>query len=85
MQFVDVEHPVVGRATVPQSRVKHLSEGWAAADAAVSLDELAEPFDPAGHTVDEVLAYLDQADDAERTRVLEAERSGKARVSILNG
>lgn len=40
-------------------------------------------FDPAAHTVDEVNAYLDTADPAEQVRVLEAERSGKARKGIL--
>jgi hypothetical protein len=42
------------------------------------------PFDPTAHNVDEVLQYLDGKSDAERDRVLEAERVGKARGSILN-
>lgn len=43
----------------------------------------AEAFDPAGHTVDEVLAHLGEADDAERERVLAAEKDGKARKGVL--
>lgn len=45
---------------------------------------LADPtFEPGAHTVDEVLAYLEHAGDAERDRVLEVERVGKARKTIL--
>jgi hypothetical protein len=40
-------------------------------------------YDPAEHTVDDVLAYLADAPEAEATRVLQAERDGKARVTIL--
>lgn len=43
----------------------------------------AGPFDPSSATVAEVQAYLDGADDAERTRVLEAERAGQARKSLV--
>ncbi|MBM4497537.1 hypothetical protein MWT96_20785 [Prescottella equi] len=42
-------------------------------------------FDPTGHDVDEVNAYLDGADAAERERVLQAEADGKARKGILSG
>lgn len=41
-------------------------------------------FDPADHKIEEVQAYLADADEAERDRVLAAERDGKARVTILN-
>ena len=42
-----------------------------------------EEFDPSTHKVDEVLAYVKDADDAEKARVIEAEKAGKARVSLL--
>lgn len=41
-----------------------------------------EPFDPAGHSVDEVLAHLDDASYEEAARVLDAEADGKKRVTI---
>lgn len=41
-------------------------------------------FDPNDKTVVEVNAYLDDADESERERVLDAERDGKARVSIID-
>lgn len=41
-------------------------------------------YDPAEHTVAEVQDYLAAADDAERDRVLSAERGGKARSSLLD-
>lgn len=42
-----------------------------------------ESFDPSDHTVDEVKAHLENADDAERERVLDAEKAGKARTSLI--
>ncbi|NKV28219.1 hypothetical protein GS921_00285 [Rhodococcus hoagii] len=44
-----------------------------------------DDFDPADFDVDEVNAYLDGADAAERERVLQAEADGKARKGILSG
>lgn len=51
-------------------------------------DEGDEPFDPSKHDVPEVLAYLDRHEDedtrsAEFDRVIEAEKAGKARKTIL--
>ncbi|MFY9263236.1 MAG: trigger factor [Actinomycetaceae bacterium] len=40
-------------------------------------------FDPSAHKVDDVVAYLNDADDAEKARVLAAEKAGKARKTIL--
>lgn len=40
-------------------------------------------FDPAEHGIHEVRAYLKDADDEERQRVLDAERNGKARKTLL--
>lgn len=40
-------------------------------------------FDPSAHKVSDVVAYLESADDAEKQRVLEAEKAGKARKTIL--
>lgn len=39
-------------------------------------------FDPAAHSVDEVLDYLDRASYEETVRVLDAEADGKDRVTI---
>lgn len=41
-------------------------------------------FDPSKHTVDEVVKHLKQSDDAEQSRVLAAEATGKGRSGILN-
>lgn len=40
-------------------------------------------FNPADHTVPDVNDYLETADEAERDRVLAAERTGQGRVGIL--
>lgn len=44
-----------------------------------------EPFDPSKHDAADVIAYLDaHADDADEVaRVLEAEKNGKARKTVL--
>ncbi|CAL9665061.1 hypothetical protein SUDANB145_07119 (plasmid) [Streptomyces sp. enrichment culture] len=41
-------------------------------------------FDPGAHKADEVLAYLQDADEDERARVLAAEAAGKNRKGILD-
>jgi hypothetical protein len=43
-----------------------------------------KPFDPADHNADEVLAYLNEADEAEAVRVLDAEAAGKDRRGIAS-
>lgn len=51
---------------------------------AADTDEPAEKlFDPADAKVEEVLAYVSAADDAEKARVLEAEKAGKNRKSLV--
>ena len=42
-----------------------------------------EPFDPASAKIDDVLAYVATADDAEKARIIEAEKAGKARKTLL--
>lgn len=42
-----------------------------------------QQFDPSGHTITDVLAYLRTAENAERDRVLGAERAGKARRRVV--
>lgn len=42
-----------------------------------------KPFDPAEHTIPQVMAYLKDADDEERARVLEIEAAGEKRKGIL--
>lgn len=53
-------------------------------DTADDEEDEAGVFDPSAHTVTEVNAHLETADDAERTRVLAAEQAGKSRLGILN-
>lgn len=46
----------------------------------------AAPYDPSGHTVAEVVEHLATVDDAERERIVKAERGrgGRKRSGILN-
>jgi hypothetical protein len=39
-------------------------------------------YDPSAHTVDEVVAYLEAADENEQLRVIVAEEQGKNRVTV---
>lgn len=50
-----------------------------------SPDEGGEPFDPSKHDAADVIAYLDAhaGDEDEVARVLEAEKNGKARKTVL--
>lgn len=49
------------------------------ADESVEVEE----FDPAKHSVKDVKAYLETADEAERERVLTAEKEGQARPTLV--
>lgn len=54
-------------------------------DAGVAVlagEQAPEVYDPAGHTVEEVLAYLDGADEAEADRVRALESAGRDRVGL---
>lgn len=83
MKFVEVEHPELGTTTVPEVSVKHMEpKGWTV------VGEASGPggnllFDPGAHTVAEVLEHLEYASVEERDRVLEAERAGQARKTIV--
>lgn len=54
-------------------------------DGAASPENTAEAggFNPGAHSVETVLAHLDDADPDDAARVLAAERAGKARKTIL--
>lgn len=78
------------RAQLEREKADHQAEverqaADAEAQAPTAEDEgqPAEAFDPNGHSVEEVKAYLTTADDDERVRVLIAEEAGQARVTIL--
>ncbi len=47
-------------------------------------DAAGDGFDPADHTAAEVQAHLADTDDAERDRILDAERDGKNRKSLTS-
>lgn len=50
----------------------------------VKVEVDTDGFDPSAHKVDEILAHLDGADEAEIDRVLNLEEVGKKRASVLN-
>ncbi|MEE6295199.1 hypothetical protein [Georgenia wangjunii] len=60
-------------SSAPRDRVNLLAQGYRV-----------EELNPSQHNVEEVVAHLEAADPAERARVLAAERSGKARRTVLD-
>ena len=72
---------IVGEA--PEAETTPEFGGAAKAAPKVEKADDAELFDPSTKKVDEVLAYVAEADDAEKARVLEAEKSGKARKTLI--
>lgn len=66
-------------ATSPRERVQLKAEGYRVAGNLPAP----KPFDPSEHTVEEVLAHLDDADGSERERIYEAEIADKNRSTLL--
>lgn len=64
--------------------VHNVGQAPASANAAAEGEEPATRFDPSKATVDEVLAYLEGADEEEVQRVLAAEADGKGRKTIAD-
>ena len=58
--------------------------GYAASESHVSRETEDDAFDPAEHTISEVEAYLEEAEDDERARVFAAEEAGKQRKGVLD-
>jgi hypothetical protein len=70
----------------PNRRLEHLSNWDRIAQPETTPDETTpdEPgFDPAEHTVPDVLAYIEQADKGDALQVLDAEATGKQRAGVL--
>lgn len=79
-EFVDIEHPdIQGRGRVARSALPYLGPGWRV----VGEPETPVGFDPSAHKVPAVLEYLATADVDEQRRVIDAEKAGKARASVL--
>lgn len=64
--------------------VRVVPSGDAAQAAKPDVAPSGSVFDPSEHTVAEVLAYLKDADDDEKSRVIEVERSVKGRATITS-
>lgn len=71
--IVNVDEATAGQLGASVWEPVEGSAGTTAADGA---------FDPGKHNVDEVTAYLADADDDERARVIASETDGKNRKSI---
>jgi hypothetical protein len=88
-------HEVFGVADVADSDF-YRDNGWVEVDPSTPtrLEEerqaeadaflAATTYDPAAHKAEEVVEHIQTADEAEAARVLEAEKSGKARKTVLN-
>lgn len=85
-----ISHPGLGESTwVPESALdQHLAAGWQEGSRVEQPVTASEPgtYDPGAHNLDGdegVLAYLAAASGPERERVIEAEKAGKKRASVV--
>jgi hypothetical protein len=97
MSLMRARHEAFGVADVPDNEW-YRANGWTEVDPATPtrIEELREnearefraavSYDPAEHKAEEVVALLTDpdVDDAEKERVRAAEKSGKARKSVLD-
>lgn len=94
MSLMRARHEVFGVADVPDNDF-YRENGWTEVPAGTLTREeqeradesaaylAATTFDPSAHNVDEVVAHIETAPEDEAARVLEAEKSGKARKSVI--
>lgn len=94
MTLMRARHKVFGVADVPDTDY-YRETGWVQVsdDTPTRVEQervdesaaylAAISFDPAAHNVDEVVAHLETAPEEEAARVLEVEKSGKARKSVI--
>lgn len=77
-----------GTPTAEEERRREVNAARRSAPAPAPASEPPTPggpvFDPDEHNADDVVAYLASAGPEERQRVLELERSGKARKTVLD-
>lgn len=97
MALVRARHKVFGVCEVGELTVATYPDDWTRVDpstptaaerrAAGELEDAlagdGDLFDPADENVEEVIAHLATADEPERIRVLELERIGKKRSTVL--
>jgi hypothetical protein len=93
--LIRAKHDVFGVADVPDTDY-YRDLGWSKVDPATPTDveaarqaeadafHAAISFDPAEHKAEEVVEHLASADEDEAARVLAAEKSGKARKTVLD-
>lgn len=70
--------------TVDGPHARTLVRSGHLADPDTAATEPSDVFDPNDHNVDKVQKYLDNADDDERQRVIDAEADGQNRKGIVN-
>lgn len=85
-------HEVFGVKDVPDTQF-YRDTGWTEVDPSTPTTEQERrrvenearrgTFDPAEHPVPEVVAHIEVAPEDEKARVLAAEKSGKARRTVL--
>lgn len=95
MALMRARHKDLGVVTDVPDNDYYRGKGWVKVDddtpTTVEAERAAEgqafvahvSFDPAAHTAPEVVEHIESADEVEAARVLEAEKSGKARKSVV--
>lgn len=95
MAMMRARHKVYGVKDVPDTKF-YRDNGWEPVDPSTPTDlqrrraeeaaayHAATSYDPAEHTADEVVEHLADAPAEEASRVVAAEKSGKARKTVLD-
>jgi hypothetical protein len=83
-ELIRARHEVFGVQDVPDTDF-YRDNGWTPVDEGTpTTAEQRSLYDPSANKVTDVTAYLETADDAERARVIDAEKAGQNRATIVN-
>jgi hypothetical protein len=83
-ELIRARHDVFGVQDVPDTDF-YRDNGWVPVEEGTpTTAEQRDQYDPSAHTATDVVAYLKTADDAERQRVIDAERAGQNRATVVN-
>jgi hypothetical protein len=83
-ELIRAQHEVFGVQDVPDTDW-YRENGWTpVAEGTPTSSEQQDLYDPSAHTAIDVVAYLKTVDDAERQRVIDAEKAGQNRATVVN-
>jgi hypothetical protein len=83
-ELIRASHEVFGVQDVPDTDW-YRENGWTpVAEGTPTSSEQQNLYDPSANKATDVTAYLETADEAEKQRVIDAEKAGQNRATIVN-